>query len=85
MDFLMEAFQAGGELFSCVSLREENTPRTSRQTPTLHRCLQAMSPGEEREKEHSKAELATWPVTAARSPLSLDLHFTHKAAFEFVN
>lgn len=57
----------------------------SRQTAKLRRCLQTIPPGDEREKEHRKARLAIWPVTAARALLSLGVHFTHKAAFEFVN
>lgn len=85
MDFLMEGFRAGDKLFPCVSLCKENTASTSRQTAKLRRHLQVLPPGDEREKEHREATLAIWPVSTTHTLLFLDVHFTHKAAFKFVN
>lgn len=74
MDFLMEGFQAGGELLPHASLCEERTPSTSRPTAKLCGYLQVIPPGDEREREPRKARLIQ-PVATAQSFLPLDVHY----------
>jgi len=83
-DLLMEAFQTVVVLFSPVNLCP-HTPSTSRPTAKQRGCLPVAPRGEESEQEHSKARLAVWPAAAARALLSPRVHFTHKAASEFVH